>query len=223
MPDTAGNSSATMSMHASSSQQQENYTRSLDSTDGPHNNHNSNTQLLNPSLNYQSSVVNNNHTHPINNTSNHISNNDQNNNPNSLLRRHRLTTNDISSPGSDLGLGHEDAENRRDLFADIRNGGGHWSQLLRQVVLSCPPHFANMAPGQSDPMPLPTVPLQIQGGSENGHFAVVGHMNPDISQWIAVGYLQPGDVLLDIQGQQVRHSSLSNFLLLFTFLFAFSW
>lgn len=92
--------------------------------------------------------------------------------------------------------GGEGRADRRDLFEEIRNGGGHWSQLLRQVVLR-PPE------GSEDKDEL-IVPLNIEGGSENGKFAGVGQVTPELGSWIAVGYLQPGDIILDIQGQQVR-------------------
>jgi len=101
---------------------------------------------------------------------------------------------------------------RRDFFEEIRNGGGHWSQLLRQVILS-PPPISRDHTGKGDEVQIAediqneNIPLQIAGGSENGQFTYIGDLNSDINGWIKVGYLQPGDIILDIQGQQVRHIS----------------
>lgn len=117
---------------------------------------------------------------------------------------------------------------QRDLFEEIRNGGGHWSQLLRQVVLT-PPANEDFSMSKdevdegdggensgSSSAKNHVVPLQIVGGSENGQFVYVGITNQDINRWITVGYLQPGDILLEIQGQQVINTS---FLKKFSFLF----
>lgn len=152
-------------------------------------------------------------------------------------------------------------QNQRDLFEDLRNGGGHWSQLLRQVVLTPPPQQQpggssgdaadSSSPkcekgggeggelegssesnttsqqngtdmGQQESTENPdnlcsntgshVVPLQIVGGSENGQFVYVGITTQDINRWITVGYLQPGDIILEIQGQQVILTSLNFFL-----------
>lgn len=192
-------------MFVSSSSQQGNYPRTLDSTDGPHNNQtssptllqqHSSTQIQNRSLNYQSPLVRNNQTTAATNT------NDQNNNPNNIVTNNVNGTNqDAAFPAAQVN-----SSNGRDLFSEIRNGGGHWSQLLRQVVLSSPSQAQPEKTGtdRTSETPLPLIPLQVQGGSENGQFAVVGQTNPDINQWIAVGYLQQGDILLEVQGQQVR-------------------
>ena len=99
-----------------------------------------------------------------------------------------------------------DSQNRREYFEEIRNGGGHWSHLLRQVVLT-PPASDNRLTKEDcnadGTVPLTVIPLQILGGSENGQFTYVGHLNNDINSWISVGYLQTGDVILEIQKQQV--------------------
>ncbi|CAL8105229.1 unnamed protein product [Orchesella dallaii] len=134
-------------------------------------------------------------------------NNNPNNNPNDPNN---------NSGSMDESNGGDMMNNSRDLFEDIRNGGGHWSRLLRQVVLT-PPNLEefmkddpmmgmdggnngdNSGSGTSNTM----VPLQIVGGSENGQFVYVGITNQDINRWITVGYLQPGDIILEIQGQQV--------------------
>ncbi|CAG7721513.1 unnamed protein product [Allacma fusca] len=103
-------------------------------------------------------------------------------------------------------------EDRREYFEEIRNGGGHWSHLLRQVVLTPPPVINQDNRFSKDdatndssegPGSYAVIPLQVLGGSENGQFAFIGHLNNDINAWIAVGYLQPGDVILEIQKQQV--------------------
>lgn len=50
-------------------------------------------------------------------------------------------------------------------------------------------------------------PLDIDGGSENGQFAYVGEVTGEIDAWIDFGSLQSGDIILDVQGQQVGDSA----------------
>jgi len=119
------------------------------------------------------------------------SSNDQNNNSNNA--------NEIQGPPRNL-LPPE----RRDLFEELRNGGGHWSQLLRQVILHLPSDRDLPPDDKLDDPESHIIPIEVDGGSENGQFVYVGQVNSDINSWIAVGYLQSGDLILDIHGQQVN-------------------
>ena len=179
-------------------------------------NHN-NTQLMTRSHNYSSSApaTNNNNNHSALSTNNDQNNNPNNNNPSNANVNLNPSNSLHEVVDASSGTMESISNSRRDFFQEIRNGGGHWSQLLRQVVLTPPAHLRNPGEDMNDSTTpdeemnngnpsLPVIPLQILGGSENGHFAYVGLMNSDINGWIAVGYLQPGDVILDIQGQQVR-------------------
>ncbi len=118
------------------------------------------------------------------------SSNDQNNNSNNPTDNDEVGGGVVGPPPP------RGPPTRRDLFEEIRNGGGHWSQLLRQVFLRLP---ENVAKEEKEEGP----PLDIDGGSENGQFAYVGEVSQDIGAWIDFGSLQPGDIILDVQGQQV--------------------
>lgn len=182
------------------------------------NNPSNNTQYFNsnnnPSLQYMNRSMNGgntNHAHPPpppgNPNHTPVNSNDQNNNSSN-------NANDDPRGGGGGDHIRDLPDSRRDLFEEIRNGGGHWSQLMRQVVLQLPSSSSssadNPAGGSSAPKDdkdseseSQLIPLDIDGGSENGQFAYVGQVTHDINAWIAVGYLQPGDILLDILGQQV--------------------
>lgn len=147
----------------------------------------------------------------------HQNPNDPNNNSGGMLEEGNGGGGGGNGPmqnGGDMYQTHH----QRDLFEEIRNGGGHWSQLLRQVVLTSPEDFNTGTPStpggkedhgdgelgmNGDESGNNVVPLQVVGGSENGQFVYVGITNGDINRWITVGYLQPGDIILEIQGQQV--------------------
>ncbi|XP_035704897.1 membrane-associated guanylate kinase, WW and PDZ domain-containing protein 3 isoform X2 [Folsomia candida] len=155
-------------------------------------------------------------TTPLSRTSHvllHHSNNDQNNN--SELEELQGQPPPIRGPPPSR------PNPNRDLFEEIRNGGGHWSQLLRQVFLRLPPPPPPPPPQSQDLNSTSSIakesrvegdedgddggppPLDIDGGSENGQFAYVGEVTGEIDAWIDFGSLQSGDIILDVQGQQV--------------------